>query len=313
MLDAKHEVHIMRSMNKLPVAKRVQILAMLCEGSSMRSISRICDVSINTVTKLLETAGHHCAAFHDEMVRNVTVRRVQADEIWAFCYAKEKNTRRAKTPSEGAGDVWTWTALDADSKMMLSWSVGRRDVDSARVLMDDLSARVANRIQLTTDGLRVYLDAVGGAFGNDIDYGMLVKIYGASPESAIGRYSPAECIGAKKMRVAGHPERKHISTSYVERSNLSMRMGMRRFTRLTNAFSKKLENHFHALALYFTFYNFIRLHKTLGVTPAMAAGVTDVLWSWEDFITRMDASSEPKKRAPYKKPNAPALTRADSN
>jgi IS1 family transposase len=258
----------MQGMNKLPVAKRVMILSMLCEGSSMRSIARIADVSINTVTKLLEDAGHHCAAFHDETTRNVTVRRVQADEIWAFCYAKEKNARYTQRKVEDAGDVWTWTALDADSKMILSWSVGRRDVDSARVLMNDLAARVANRIQLTTDGLRVYLDAVGEAFGNDIGYGMLVKIYGASPESAIGRYSPAECIGSKKSRIAGHPERKHISTSYVERSNLSMRMGMRRFTRLTNAFSKKLENHFHALALYFTFYDFVRIHKTPGVTPA---------------------------------------------
>jgi len=291
----------MLGMNKLPLAKRVMILSMLCEGSSMRSISRIADVSINTVTKLLEDAGHALAAFHDETVRNVKVQRVQADEIWSFCYAKDKNVRRAKTPAEGAGDVWTWTALDADSKMILSWTVGRRDADSAKVLMDDLSARLATRIQLTTDGLRVYLDAVNEAFGKDIDYGMLVKIYGTSPESAMGRYSPAECIGAKKMRVAGVPERKHISTSYVERSNLSMRMGMRRFTRLTNAFSKKLENHYHALSLYFVFYNFIRIHTTLGVTPAMAAGVTEVVWSWEDFIARMDAKREPQKRGPYKK------------
>jgi IS1 family transposase len=230
---------------------------------------------------------------------------VQADEIWSFYHAKEKNARRAKMPSEGAGDVWTWTALDADSKMILSWSVGRRDIDSARVLMDDLAARVANRIQLTTHGLRFCLDAVGEAFGSDIDYEMLVKIYGASPESAIGRYSPAECIGAKKSRVAGHPERKHISTSYVERSNLSLRMGMRRFTRLTNAFSKKIENHFHALALYFTFYNFIRIHKTLAVSPAMAVGVTDRLWNWEDFVGRMDEADAPKKRGPYKNRTLP--------
>jgi IS1 family transposase len=277
----------------------------------MRSISRVCDVSINTVTKLLEDAGLACAAFHDRTVRNVKVRRVQADEIWSFLYAKQKNAPAAKTPAEGAGDVWTWTALDADSKMILSWSVGGRDADSARVLMDDLAARVANRIQLTTDGHKAYLQAVDEAFGDDIDYGMLVKIYGASPESAVGRYSPAECIGAYKQKLTGKPDEFYISTSYVERQNLNMRMGMRRFTRLTNAFSKKLENHYHALSLYFVFYNFVRMHKTLRMSPAMAAGVTDRLWSWEDFIARMDAAEEPKKRAPYKMHKARALSGAN--
>jgi IS1 family transposase len=293
----------MRGMNKLPLAKRVQILQMLCEGSSMRSISRIADVSINTVAKLLEDAGKACAAFHDKTVRNVKVRRVQADEIWAFVAAKQKNVRRMmKATVEGAGDVWTWTALDADSKMILTWSVGSRDADSARVLMDDLSARVANRIQLTTDGHRAYVEAVDEAFGSEIDYGMLVKIYGASPESAMGRYSPAECIGAKRTKMTGNPDEFYISTSYVERQNLNMRMGMRRFTRLTNAFSKKLENHYHALSLYFVFYNFCRIHKTLRTTPAMAAGVVDTLMDMGDIAALVEAANPPPKvRGPYKK------------
>jgi IS1 family transposase len=275
-------------MNKLPLAKRVQILSMLVEGSSMRSISRVCDVSINTVTKLLVDAGLACAAHHDKQVRNVRSERVQCDEVWSFCYAKAKNVRRAKSPSEGAGDVWTWTALDADSKMILSWTVGMRDASSAKALMDDLAARLANRVQLTTDGYRAYLQAVDQAFGGDIDYAMLVKLYGESPDSAKGRYSPAECVGTIKGAVSGFPHDKHVSTSYVERQNLNMRMGMRRFTRLTNAFSKKLENHYHALSLYFVFYNFVRIHKTLKMTPAMAAGVTDRLWSMEDMVGLVD-------------------------
>ena len=275
-------------MNKLATDKRVQILSMLCEGSSMRSISRVCDVSINTVTKLLIDAGNACAAYHDKHVRKVRVKRVQCDEIWSFCYAKSKNVRDAKAPVEGAGDVWTWTGIDPDSKLMISWVVGSRDANSAKSLMDDLAARLANKVQLTTDGHNAYLEAVEEAFGAEVDYAMLIKLYGASPESAIGRYSPADVIGIRKQAIEGLPDFDHISTSHVERHNLTMRMQMRRFTRLTNAFSKKLENHYHALSLYFVFYNFVRIHKTLKVTPAMAAGVTDKLWAMDDIVSLID-------------------------
>jgi IS1 family transposase len=254
----------------------------------MRSISRVCDVSINTVTKLLVDAGNACSAYHDKHVRNVKVKRVQCDEIWSFCYAKSKNVRDAKAPAEGAGDVWTWTGIDPDSKLIISWAVGSRDADSAKSLMDDLAARLATRVQLTTDAHRAYLEAVEEAFGAEIDYAMLIKLYGASPESAVGRYSPAECIGIRKQAIEGLPDFDHISTSHVERHNLTMRMQMRRFTRLTNAFSKKLENHYHALSLYFVFYNFVRIHKTLKVTPAMAAGVTDKLWAMDDIVRLVD-------------------------
>lgn len=287
-------------MNKLPLAKRTQILAMLCEGSSMRSISRVADVSINTVSKLLVEAGEACLAIHDETVRNVKASRVQCDEIWSFCYAKGKNVKGAKAAPEGAGDVWTWTALDADTKLIVSYYVGDRGAGSALELMDDLRSRLSNRVQLTTDGHKAYIEAVEGAFGGDVDYAMLVKIYG--PAIGAGRYSPPECIGAKKHEIEGRPDPAHISTSYVERQNLNMRMGMRRFTRLTNAFSKKLENHVHALALYFAFYNFCRIHKTLRMTPAMAAGITDRLWSLEDIVAKMDAMAPaPKPRGSYKK------------
>jgi IS1 family transposase len=275
-------------MNKLPIAKRTQILTLLCEGASMRSISRVCDVSINTVSKLLVDAGEACLALHDETVRNVKASRIQCDEIWSFCYAKEKNVAGAKAPANGAGDVWTWTALDADTKLIVAYYVGDRSGQSAIALMDDLRDRLANRVQLTTDGHKAYLEAVEGAFGGDVDYAQLVKLYGNSPESFKGRYSPAECIGARKERVEGNPDIKHVSTSHVERQNLTMRMSMRRFTRLTNAFSKKLDNHIYALALYFTFYNFIRIHKSLKVTPAMAAGITTRLWGFEDILNRID-------------------------
>ena len=288
-------------MNKLPLAKRTQILAMLCEGSSMRSISRVTDVSINTVSKLLVEAGNACLAIHDETVCNVKASRVQCDEIWSFCYAKEKNAKALVERPEGAGDVWTWTALDADTKLIVSFYVGDRSGASAIELMDDLRDRLANRVQLTTDGHRAYLDAVEDAFGADVDYAQLVKLYGPTI-SAPGRYSPAECIGAIKHRVEGNPDIAHVSTSYVERQNLNMRMGMRRFTRLTNAFSKKLENHIHALALYFAFYNFVRIHKSLRMSPAMAAGITERLWSLEDIVAKMDKlAPAPAKRGPYKK------------
>lgn len=295
------KVHIKMGMNKLPHAKRTQILAMLCEGSSMRSISRVADVSINTVSKLLVEAGEACLAIHDETVRNVKASRIQCDEIWSFCHAKQKNVATAKAAPEGAGDVWTWTAIDADTKLIVSFYVGDRSGESAMVLMDDLRDRLANRVQLTTDGHKAYLEAVEGAFGADVDYAQLVKLYGPTI-TAPGRYSPAECTGIKKIRREGNPDIAHVSTSYVERQNLTMRMSMRRFTRLTNAFSKKLDNHIHALALYFVFYNFTRMHKTLRMSPAMAAGITDRLWSLDDVIAKIDEiAPAPKVRGPYKK------------
>ena len=292
--------------NKLTTAKRVQILSMLVEGSSMRSISRVVDVSINTVTKLLEDAGRACIAHHEQAVRNVPAKRVQCDEIWAFCYAKQKNVALAVAAPEDAGDVWTWTAIDADSKLIVSYLAGGRDAGYAYEFMQDVAGRLANRVQLTTDGHKAYLTAVEGAFGADVDYAQLIKLYGDTPGYA-GRYSPAECTGIIKHRVEGNPDRKHVSTSYVERQNLTMRMSMRRFTRLTNAFSKKAENHVHALALYFTFYNFCRVHKTLRCSPAMAAGVSKTLWSMEDVVALIDAAAEaPKARGPYKPRSAKA-------
>ncbi len=290
-------------MNKLPHSKRIQILSMLCEGSSMRSISRIADVSINTVSKLLVEAGEACLILHDETVKNVKASRVQCDEIWSFCYAKDKNVKTAKDAPEGAGDVWTWTAIDADTKLIVSYFVGDRSGQSAIALMDDLRDRLSNRVQLTTDGHKAYLEAVEGAFGADVDYAQLVKLYGAvGGKAAEVRYSPAECTGIIKNRIEGKPDLQHVSTSYVERQNLTMRMSMRRFTRLTNGFSKKLDNHIHALALYFEFYNFTRIHKTLRMSPAMAAGITDRLWSLDDVIAKIDEMAPaPKARGPYKK------------
>lgn len=289
-------------MNKLPLQTRVQILSMLVEGSSMRSISRVTGVSINTVTKLLEDAGEACAAYHHEAVRDVKAKRVQCDEIWSFCYAKAKNVATAKAAPAEAGDVWTWTGIDADSKLIISYQVGGRDSEYAMWFMDDVAARLATRVQLTTDGHSAYLEAVEGAFGADVDYAQLIKLYGTAPEAAKGRYSPAECIGARKQRVEGDPDPRHVSTSYVERHNLSMRMGMRRFTRLTNAFSKKLANHIHMLSLYFVHYNFCRVHKTLRMSPAMAAGVSQTLRDVEWIVSLIDARApKPGPRGPYKK------------
>ena len=288
-------------MNKLPDAKRLQILSMLVEGSSMRSISRVADVSINTVASLLKQAGEACLAHHDATVRGVKSKRVQCDEIWAFCYAKQKNVATAKGAPEQAGDLWTWTAIDADSKLMVSYLVGGRDAGYAHEFIQDVAARLANRVQMTTDGLKAYLDAIETSFGADIDYAQLVKLYGETPHGA-GRYSPAECIGARKERIEGNPDPKHVSTSYVERQNLTMRMSMRRFTRLTNAFSKRAEGHLHTVALYFTYYNFVRQHKTLKCSPAMAAGISKTLWSMSDVLALIDAKAEaPARPRMYKK------------
>jgi len=287
-------------MNKLPLAKRTQILAMLCEGSSMRSISRVADVSINTVSKLLVEAGEACLAVHDEMVRNVKSKRIQCDEIWSFCHAKQRNVPNCKAAPEGAGDAWTWTAIDADSKLILSYFVGDRGRDSAFAFMTDLRMRVKGAPQLTTDSWTPYLTAVEHAFGRYVDFAQLLKVFKSTPGGP-GRYSPGECCGTQKYAVQGNPDDRHISTSYVERQNLTMRMSMRRFTRLTNAFSKKLDNHIHAIALYFVFYNFCRIHKSLRVSPAMAAGVSDRLWSLQDVVKKIDElAPAPKARGPYK-------------
>lgn len=288
-------------MNKLPLAKRVQILSMLCEGVSMRSISRIADVSINTVTKLLVDAGETCITLHDETVRNVKASRIQCDEIWSFNYCKQRNVGSATAAPMDAGDVWTWTAIDADTKLIVTYAVGDRTLSSARLFMEDLKERLSNRVQITADGHRAYVEAIDGAFGDDVDFAQLVKLYGPAPAPA-GRYSPAVCTGTRKKVRTGNPDPAHVSTSYVERANLSIRMQNRRFTRLTNGFSKKIDNHVHALALYFAFYNFCRIHKTLKVTPAMAAGITETLWSLEDIAERIEANRpQPGKRGPYKK------------
>jgi IS1 family transposase len=293
-------------MNKLPIQKRVQILSLLCEGVSMRSISRVVDVSINTVAKMLVNAGEACATFHDEKVRGVASKRVQVDEIWSFCAAKQKNVPSMKKPVDGAGDVWTWTALDADSKLIVQWFVGARDGYSAKLFIDDLATRLANRVQLTSDGLRAYLEAVEGAFGADVDYAQLVKLYGNAPE-AEKRYSPAECIGCRKTRIEGNPDPAHISTSYIERQNLTMRMHMRRFTRLTNAFSKKFMSHVHMVALYTVWYNWVRIHKTLRVTPAMAARLSDTVRDMEWIVGLIDAQADKPNRPTTYKKRAPLI------
>jgi IS1 family transposase len=266
----------------------------------MRAVARVCDVSFNTVAKLLIDAGIACARFHDENVRNVKTRRVECDEIWSFNYAKAKNVAKAKAAPARAGDVWTWTALDADSKMILSYLIGDRDSEYALAFMDDLRSRLANRVQLTTDGHKPYLRAVEEAFGADIDYAQLIKIYGEGPKTE-ARYSPAECIGIRKEHVMGSPDFAKTSTSYVERSNLSMRMHMRRFARLTNAHSKKFENHCHMVALYTVWYNFARINSAVKMAPAMAAGGSKTLWSMSDIVALIDqVAVAPKKRGPYK-------------
>jgi IS1 family transposase len=280
-------------MNQLNTTKRAQIIAALVEGNSINATCRMLGVGKHTVLRLLEDAGCACAAYHDANVRNLRVRRVQSDEIWAFVYGKEKNLTIEQVQA-GAGSVWTWTAIDADSKLIISYTLGDRSAATAHMFMQDLSERIINRIQLTTDGYRVYAEAVEDAFGSEIDYAMLVKIYGASTDNPESRYSPATCIGCRTGVLSGRPDPKHISTSYVERQNLSMRMGMRRFTRLTNGFSKKFENHAHQVALYFFHYNFCRVHSSLRVTPAMEAGLTDHVWTLAELCSLL----------PEKKPNA---------
>jgi IS1 family transposase len=278
-------------MNKLTHAERARILHLLCEGNSIRATTRLTGASKKAVSKLLVDAGQAAAWYQDRVFHNLTCRRIQVDEIWAFIYAKQKNVETAKSAPDGAGagDVWTWTAIDAETKLIPSWFVGGRDAECASWFMNDLASRLAIRVQLTSDGHKAYLEAVEGAFGADVDYAMLVKLYGASPDSAKGRYSPAECTGAIKTPVEGHPDPKHISTSYSERSNLTVRMHTRRFTRLTNAFSKKLENHAYSVALFAMYYNFVRIHRTLRTTPAMAASVTSRLWEIGDIVSLLEA------------------------
>lgn len=288
-------------MRKLPADKRTQILHSLVEGNSLRATARMADVSFNTTAKLFVDAAKVCADFQDRTLRNLRGRRWQLDEIWSFVFAKEKNV--PENMRGRAGDVWTWVAIDADSKLVPSWRIGDRSSQTAMAFIDDLANRLTGRVQITTDGHRAYLEAIEGAFGGDVDYAMLVKMYGddgvRGPER---KYSPMVCTGARKTRIEGNPDPNHVSTSFAERNNLTMRMSIRRFTRLTNAFSKKIENHAHSVALHYMHYNFCRIHKTLRVTPAMAAGVTDRLWTVADIVTLLEAA-EPAaaKRGSYKK------------
>ena len=306
-MTLKHKGHYNKSMNKLSAQDRARILQLLCEGMSIRAIERTTGSSKHTITNLLVDAGKALADYQDRVFVNLPCKRIQVDEIWSFTYAKQKNVAGAKAAPDGAGDTWTWTAIDAETKLVPSWLVGGRDSEYAMAFMDYLSPRLANRVQLTSDGHRAYLEAVEGAFGGDVDYAQLVKLYGSAPGPA-GRFSPAECTGIRKTRVEGAPEEKHVSTSYVERQNLTMRMHTRRFTRLTNAFSKKVENHAHAVALHFAYYNFVRVHKSLRLTPAMAAGVTDCLWEVSDLVAVLEAAeaaeAKPTARGPYKKRQA---------
>ncbi len=282
-------------MNVLSKEKRAQIIAALVEGNSIRSIVRMTGASKNTIAKLLVELGAACSDYMNRTLVNLTCKRVQCDETWSFIYAKEKNvTPEIAEKIPGAGDIWTWVAMDAESKLVISWLVAGRDAGSAYTFIQDLANRLANRVQLTTDGHRAYLNAVEGAFGSEIDYAMLVKIYGHNSEASETRYSPAECIGCTPQPITGKPDPRHISTSFVERQNLTMRMQMRRFTRLTNAFSKKIENHIASIAIHYMHYNFCRRHQTLRVSPAMEAGVTDHLWTIGEMLNLLDSRSESK-------------------
>jgi IS1 family transposase len=273
-------------MNRLSTEKRKQIVAALVEGNSIRSTCRMTGRSKGAVLALLAEIGAACAQYHHVAVRNLQVKRLQCDEIWSFVGAKHKNASPDKK-QEGWGDAWTWTAIDADTKLCVSYLVGGRDAGWAHEFMNDCASRINSRVQITTDGHKVYMNAIEGTFGMDCDYAQLQKIYGASMEPET-RYSPARCIGCDMKVVSGNPDPKHVSTSYVERQNLTMRMSMRRFTRLTNAFSKKVENHCAAVALYFMYYNFCRIHQTLRVTPAMEAGLTDHVWTLEELVSLLD-------------------------
>lgn len=274
-------------MYRLTHEKRKQVIHLLVEGNSLRAASRLADVAFNTVAKLFVDAGSACADYQDRAFRNLPCRRLQLDEIWSFVYAKARNVPTARNPPPSAGDVWTWVAIDAQTKLVPTWHIGARDGYVAEVFVRDLASRLANRVQITTDGLRAYLEAIEASFGATVDYAQLQKIYGPSPE-AERRYSPAECIGIQERVIEGNPDPAHISTSFVERQNLTMRMSIRRFTRLTNAFSKKLENHAHSVALHYMHYNFCRIHKTLRVTPAMAADVSDRVWDVMDIVAVLE-------------------------
>jgi len=269
-------------MNKLSRTDRAKILGLMVEGMSMRAISRVTGASKNTIVKLLEDAGEAFSEYQDRVMRGLTCRRIQVDEIWAFVYAKAKNVKTAKSAPEDAGDVWTWMAIDADTKLIPSFYVGSRNADAARHFIGDLALRLANRVQLISDGHKPYLEAVEESFGADIDYAMLVKHYGEV--AGAGKYSPGVCTGATQHRVEGRPDKAHVSTSYIERANLTTSLGNRRFTRLTNAFSKKAENHEHSVAIHTMHYNFVRIHQTLRCTPAMVAGVSATLWEIEDMV-----------------------------
>jgi len=281
-------------MNKLNRERQIQVVKALVEGNGINSIVRMTGVAKNTILKLLADLGSACLKYQDENLRDLKLNHIQCDEIWEFCYAKEKNVPVKHKGEFGYGDIWTFVAIDADTKLVPCWLVGQRDAGHAFEFLDDLRQRLANRVQLTTDGHKMYLEAVWGAFAGDIDYAQLVKLYGQDPE-AEKRYSPAQCIGAQKHAIVGHPDTKYISTSYVERQNLTMRMSMRRFTRLTNGFSKKVENHMYAIALHFMFYNFARPHKSLknpyDRTPAMAAGITNHIWTAEEIVSLLDKSN----------------------
>jgi IS1 family transposase len=279
-------------MNRLKPTKQAQVVAVLVEGTSVNATSRITGVAKHTILNLLEDLGCACAEYHNRTVRNLKVNHVEVDEIWQFCYAKEKNVPADKQGKFGYGDVWTTTGIDADTKLIISYLIGRRDAKTANAFMQDLKSRISNRMQMTTDGHKVYINAVENAFGSEIDYAMLVKIYGAPlQEDASTRYSPATCIDCQTAVITGDPDPDKICTSYVERQNLTMRMSMRRFTRLTNGFSKKVENHGHAVALQFMHYNFCRIHKTLRITPAMEAGLADHPWTIQELCGLMKPSS----------------------
>jgi IS1 family transposase len=271
------------SMNTLSREQKVRVISGLVEGNSIRATVRMTGASKNAIQRLLAAIGSVCEQYQDRALRNLPCKCVQCDEIWSFCYAKQKNVPADKQGQFGYGDIWTWTALCADTKLICSWKIGTRGASTAYSLMHDLAGRLSHRIQLTTDGHRVYVDAVESAFGSEIDYAMLVKMYGNDRESET-RYSPAECIGCKTVAISGNPNPRHISTSFVERQNLTMRMQMRRFTRLTNAFSKKIDNLGYAVALHFMHYNFCRVHQSLRVTPAMEAGIADHIWTVEEVV-----------------------------